>query len=104
MCTVVNNFIPYYGLKPLLHPPYEKGVAKRFWGVKMTGGIIVERAGVKGMDNVRIRVPIRILIRMYTYVYVHVHIYVHVYIYVYVYVYVYGYVYGYLYGYVHVKV
>ena len=31
-------------------PPYEKGVAKRFWGVKMTRGL-VERAGVKGTDD-----------------------------------------------------
>ena len=30
-------------------PPYEKGVAKRFGGLKMTGGI-VERAGVKRTD------------------------------------------------------
>ena len=30
-------------------PQYEKGVAKRFGWLKMTGGI-VERAGVKGTD------------------------------------------------------
>ena len=56
----------------------------------MTGGL-VERAGVKGTDDVRIRM--KVCVNMYVYVYVNVYVYVYVYVYVNVYVYVYVYVY-----------
>ena len=61
----------------------------------MTGGL-VERAGVKGTDDVRIRMKVCVNL----YVYVNVNVYLYVYIYVYVYVYVYAYVYVYVYVYV----
>ena len=50
----------------------------------MTGGL-VERARVKGTDDVRIRMKVSV----YLYVYVYVNVYVYVYVYVYAYVYIY---------------
>ena len=52
----------------------------------MIGGL-VERAGVKGTDDVRIRMEV--CVNLYVYVNVNVYVYVYVYAYVYVYVYVY---------------
>ena len=59
----------------------------------MTGGL-VERAGVKGTDDLRIRM--KVCVNMYVYVYVNVYVYVYAYVYVYVYAYVYVYVYVYV--------
>ena len=52
----------------------------------MTGGL-VERAGVKGTDDLRIRM--KVCVNLYIYVNVNVYVYVYVYAYVYVYVNVY---------------
>ena len=49
----------------------------------MTGGL-AERAGVKGTDDVRIRM--KVCVNLYVYVNVNVYVYVYVYAYVYVYV------------------
>ena len=90
--------------------PVWKGVAKQFWVLKMTGGI-VERAGVKDTDDGCTTVfctfyphPYTYKFTctctyMYTYTYT-LHIYVYVHVYVYAHIYVYRHVHTYPYPYV----